>query len=508
MPANVAGRLVAAMAVLFVTAGLLASCGGGVARPEKAEGSALWVAAGDVGRLDAETRAMLRGGGIRELFVEAGTLAAEGGTLAVAAGLGDAAGVRMPVTLVVGGEWPAAADPEAAAAALAPALRTLRRRAEERGLTPVGYHLDVVPPRGEDALERYAAALEATREAVDADLLLSASLDPQTLAAEGAEAVAGAVDFVVPFLYGQRPDAGPAPAGDAAWDLGAAEPALARLAELGRPYLLGIGTAGVLRRLGRDGETVEETREARLRDVVGRPALAPGRAALLDALDRQSYAFEAERAVVLGRWRLGRGEQVQVLRLSAHHLRRAAARAEEVSPELHLGQVYVRLAAAGEDLSLSPGELAAAGGEGPLVPELAVTVEPAGGRGRFRVRLANRGPVATDVAYYETNYVELRALGGGTIASVDGGGFQRYQIEHEGRRVADTRALRAADRVKLFAPLVEPGDEVVSGPVEIRGAPRGGPVVVATARFAVPGGELAEPPAVTWPGSEAESGGR
>jgi hypothetical protein len=174
-----------------------------------------------------------------------------------------------------------------------------------------------------------------------------------------------------------------------------------------------------------------------------------------------------------------------------------------VSPDLHLGQVYVRLPRPEEGLSPAPAELAAVAGEGPLLPRLELSLLPAGGgRGRFRVRLENHGPLATDVAFYETNYVELRALGGGTFAGAEPGDFQRYQLEHEGRRVADMRSLRAADRLKLYLPLLEPGEAAVSGAVEMRGVPRGGPVVEATARFAVPGGEQVELAPVAWPSTD------
>jgi hypothetical protein len=487
----------AVLSVLVLTA---AACGGAGDRLDKPGGSALWLSAADLPRLDAATRDVLRRGGIRELFLEAGSFTGEGAGFA--SRLGAASGLRMPATLVVGGEWPGG-EPEEVAAVLAPALRALRRGAEERGLTPVGYHLDVVPPRGEDALEAWAETLAELRGALDDDLFVSVSLDAKTLRAEAAAEISAAVDFTVPFLYGPRPDGGPAPAGDDAWRLTAMEPALARLAELGRPYLLGLGTAGLMRRLVAGGSEVTETTEGRLRQVVARPGLAPGRAGLFDAFDRQSYGFEAERAVEVGPWRLARGDQVEVWRLGAPQLRRAAQRAEEVSPRLHLGQVYVRLPRPEEGLWPAPSELAAVAGEEPLLPRLELSLLPAGvRRGSFRVRLENHGPLATDVAFYETNYVELRALGDGTFAGAEPGGFQRYQLEHEGRRVADMRSLRAADHLKLYLPLLEPGEAVVSGAVQMRGVPRSGRVAEATARFAVPGGEQVEVGPIGWPATD------
>ena len=412
---------------------------------------------------------------------------------------------RLPVTLAVTGDWPAAASAETSTPVLVAALRRLRRSAEEHGLTPVGFHLDLTPPRGDEALERYAETLAGVRRALDGDLFVSVSLDPPALRTEGVAEVAEAVDFLVPFLYGPRPDGGPAPHGDDAWKLTALEPALARLAELGRPFLLGIGTVGQMVYLDAEGRPKAETTTGSLGELVRRPGLSQGRAALLDALDRLSYGFQADRPLTVGPWRLARGEQVQVLRLAPYQIRHAAARAEEVAPRLHLGQLYVRLPRPGEGLTVTPLELAAVPGEGPVLPALTVDLEAVDdGRSRFRVRFANRGPVGTDVAFYENNFVELHALGGGVFTGAEPGGFQRYQLEHDGRRVTDMRALRHADRLKLFLPYAAAGETVVSGPVELRGAPRSGPVVEATARFAVPGGELVELPAAPWPRPEPE----
>ena len=139
---------------------------------------------------------MLRAGGVRELFVEAARLQASGGTVEVEGLLGDAGTVdataarRLPVTLAVTGDWPAAASAETSTPVLVAALRRLRRSAEEHGLTPVGFHLDLTPPRGEEALERYAETLAGVRRALDGDLFVSVSLDPPALRTEGVAEVA------------------------------------------------------------------------------------------------------------------------------------------------------------------------------------------------------------------------------------------------------------------------------------------------------------------------------
>lgn len=474
----------------------------------------MWVRPADLARLDAQTRETLRSGGIGELFLEAGRLAAGTGSAPrVESALEDLAGVarlRMPVTLVVTGEWPgmAAGDDVArrVAGEMAGELRRLRLRAEELGLTPVGYHLDVAPPPGSEALESWAAVLTGLRESVDTDVHLSASLDPASLDREGIARVARAVDFVVPFLYGVRPDGGPAPAGESGWDLARAEESLEQLAELDRPFLVGVGTLGVLRRIDSTGQPVEETAAAGLRELVRHRDLERGRTAVLDGLDRKDYLFEVTAPARVAGWSLGQGERLQVIRPYPYHVRELVRRAEAAAPESHLGQLFFRLPAPQEGLSMDAAALAAVEADRSAKPVLAVQVEPVGDRrSRFRVKLVNEGAHATDLASLETNYVELRTHGGGTFGSVDAGDFQRYQLEHQGERVAHMRALRSADGVKLFAPLVEPGDVVESGVLVLRNPPGRGPVVDVSGVFVAPSGDLVELPVQRWPAPPAEA---
>lgn len=507
------GRWLAVLLTSAVCLALAAACSSPETGLRKKAGSAVWATPDDLQHLSTEARQALRDGGVREVFLVAGRGVTEAdGSVGISVELGRgtaSSSARLPVTLVVRPGEDAAegfgvrgsgAAEAAVADGWAAALRRLRLDAQETGLAVVGYHLDLVPPRGEDALAAYGRTLGLLRERLDEDLFLSASLDPAALAAPAAAEVAAGLDFAAAWLYGPRTDGGPGPRGDAAWSLQEAEAGLARLAELKLPFLLGVGIVGRLQRLDDGGEW---TSVASLGRLFRTPGLAPAVAGGLEVLDRQSYGFRADRALRVGEWSLQRGDEVRVTRLSSYHLRRAAERAESVAPGLHLGQLYHRLRRPGEELTLPASALAGANSGG-IEPQIEVTVEPVEGRsaGRgsrlFRVRLANRGAQPTEVAFYDNNYLELHALSG-HFGEVDGGSFQRYELTFQGERVTTRRALSNADGVKLFVPVLEPGDEEASGTVQLLDAAGDGPVVEVDGRFVLPGGDELKLPARRWP---------
>lgn len=494
---------------------VLYACGGPAETRDRADGSVLWITPQALPELGAEARETLLGAGVRELFIEAGRLADGGPKASRVVDLLAAAPhteLRLPVTLVLHGAWAEgtdpAADPGDAGEELAGDLAALRRTAQARGLTTVGYHLDLEPAAGVAELASLADSLEALRGALadgGDEMWLSLSVAPESLAAEGFAAVADEVDFLVPFLYGAREEGRPGPGSDRAWDPAVAEAALPRLRELGKEYLLGVGTVGLLQRLDADGNVVESTRRASLKPLVGRQDLEVGFGGL-DTAMRQRLLFQAAGPLRLGEWRLAGGDRVQVVRPTVSHLRAAARRAGEETPQLHLGQAYVRLPAADERLSLGLAAIAAVNREVEPKLELDLEVVPAGqGRSRLRLRLANPGPLSSDVARLESNYLRLQVAGDGAIASADAGDFERYQLEHDGRRVRDMRSLRRADSVRFFLPLIEPGDEVETGTLVLRNVPRQGPVVRVGGRFSVPGGGEVVLPEQVWPAPPEEA---
>jgi hypothetical protein len=453
---------------------------------ERPAGSAVVGSAAEVAALAPGEREELRRAGVREVFLEAAGLGWEQGDPHLGAASDPAAGLaglRLPVALTIHGEWWRLGDvtPGAAAGqALIDPLRQLVRSATATGVAVVGIHFDFT--LGEDAsLRAYGDAVEAIREELPEDFYLAVSLDRAMLRSPGIEAVAAPADVVVPFLFGPRAAGRPGPRGDEAWSLAGIDEDLARLEELGTPYLVGVGTVGGV---WRAGEAEEPLTATRLGALLADRALEARPAPLFAAADAQLYPFVARHAHRLGEWTLAAGEEVEARRLTVHHLRALLERLDAAGSPLHLGQLYDRLPRPREGLALTPAELAAAHGPAAAAPRLELAAE-ASGRGRMRVRLAHRGGGATEVAAFDHNYVEVR-LAGGAFGAVDPGGFARYELLAAGRRAADMAAVRRADVLRLYAPYLERGDEVASGPIRHTGA------AALSGRFLMPDGTVVE----------------
>jgi hypothetical protein len=469
--------------VLLALAVALGACAAdrGVERPP---GSAVLGSVAELAALAPGEVEHLRRAGVREVFVEAGALRWEGEVARVEgrlAGSGDVAAPRLPAVVSVHGAWSprAGAAPEAVGAALADALLALSRRGVAAGLAVTGVHLDLEVTPGE-AVDGYGRALSVVREELSEDLLLAVSLDRALLRSPEADVLAEPADVLVAFLFGPRAAGRPGPRGEEAWSLDGVEDDLARLAELGTPYLVGIGTVGGV---ARAGGAQERWTGVRLGALLADRALDPRPAPLFAASDAQLYPFVARRPTRLGDWDLAAGEEIEARRLAPHHLRALVERIEAAGSPLHLGQLYDRLPRPGEGLALTPAELAAAADPAAAAPRLELVLERAGGG--LRVGLAHRVGAATEVAAFDHNYVEVR-LAGGSFGAVDPGGFARYELLADGRRAADQAALRRADTLRLYTPFLEAGDEVASGAVRHSGT------ATATARFLMPDGTVVE----------------
>lgn len=472
---------------------LLAAVGGcaGPDRPRKPPGSALWAGAEEVAALPPGTLERLREAGVRELFVPAARLAWSGGSPALDVTLGAPLPRRAPVTLVVRGEGP----PPEAGQALGRDLARLRLAAEGRGLLAVGIHLDLAVPSAA-ALAALADALDGARGALGEGLFLSARLDPEHLDAEEAEALVRAADFVVCPLYGQPPEE---PESEAHWRLQRVDERVRRLEELGSDYLVGVTTVGAVYRLGPDGGRLDATGTAVLSELVRNRALERTSERLLAGWDRREMTFTARQGTRAAGWDLAAGESVRAVQLQGRDLVELRRRLRDAGLEHYLGELYVRAPRPEEGLALSLGNLADAllG----VSPRVELTIELRDARRTadgiaFRVALINAGESATDAADVGTNYVELR-VPGGSIASVAGGGFRRYAMLIGGREATDMRAFRHADTVRLFATMIDAGEEIVSGPVVVRtgGAGR----IEAGGRFILPRGGEYELPEQRWP---------
>lgn len=481
-----------------VAAALLGFACFGRSAPERAPGSALWIAA-DSAPADATGLANLEGFGVRELFVEGARLEWSGGTPRFERRNLAAPSRRMPATLVVDGVWASGeVDPEAVAEKLAAEISTLAAQAERAGLLVVGVHFDLPLPHD---LEPYGRALERLRRRLEGRLLVSIDVARTGLDRQGLAELARGVDFVVCFLYGQRPGEPEAPD---AWDLQAVERNVRRLERLEARYLLGAAVVGNVQRIGPKGRVLEVTSAPSLRALVARPELdlVPGFS--LEGVDRQVFELVARAPVEVDGLRLAKGERARVVKTATPFLEELLRRAGVWETPHRLGEVFYRAPRRGEGMALGLGSLEEALSPEPAQPRLETSVERVRRDERtwtVRVRLANRGAEPTDLAFFDSNFVELRVRGG-RIAEVAPGAFRRYELLHDGREKGTMQALRDADTVRLFAPLVEGGDQLESGDIQIVLRAEN-PTLTERASFLLPEGRLLETEAIEWAFSEA-----
>jgi hypothetical protein len=492
-----------AATALLVLAGLgtlaAAGCGGREeARRERPAGSAVWVDP-RAAALEPAGRRVLAEAGIDEVFLEAASLGWDGPDPVleeVPGAFEGAAPPGTPVTLAVreGAPAPEDLDPERAGRRLAQDFRGLRLRAEAAGLLPVGYHLEL----GAGAPPELVGSL---RGAAGPDLHVSAGLPRAALGDEAGLAwsreLARASDFVVAFLYGRLPDA---PDDPAAWDPERLAADLAALESLEHDYLVGLVVVGGLHRLSPAGEAREATTRAELKALAREPALRLSIADPFAGVGRVVHTFQAQRAVRAAAWDLAPGESVRVIRTAPSLVQGLLERLRSADAPHRLGQLYYRVAAPEEALSLGPAELAAATGTSPPVPVLVprVVVESqANGSAILRVALNNRSGQSTDLATTDGNFLQVRAEEG-YFERVEPGEFSRYSLWRDGREVRSGPGWREPDEVRLYTPMVRGGERIGGAVLELRSrGPR--PRVSVGGRFFLPDGRELELPATGGP---------
>ena len=469
-----------------------AACGGGEERARPA-GSALW--------LDADSRPLtvamvsrLAGAGIAELFVEAGTLEWQGERPAVKPTRPLRPPGRVRATLVARGNWPALEPPDASAdgAAIAGGLEAIRRILEESGWLVAGWHLDLDGVASPDLLA-------AIRGEIDPRQMLSVTLPRDLLGneahADATEELLEHTDFVVCFLYGVR--AGERD-GDAAWDFRQVERSVRALETLGEPYLVGVVTRARAQRL-RDGAPAGELAGLSVAELAWSPSLRLSPGFLLEGVDRQVYQFVARSPTRLSGVTLATGDSVRVVGASTAHLQELRRMLAGTGSRHRLGELYERVPPEGDALSLGPENVVHAASNERPAPQPVVTVEVlASGPRRtvMRVVLENASREASELAQVESNYVELRAVGGG-FGDVEHGGFYRYDSFAELPGGGLRRSIRNPTVVRLFAPYLAPGAWIASGPIEVRG-PRAIEDVLVRSAFLAPYGGSVETAPRSW----------
>lgn len=446
---------------LLLFCGLAAGCFGG-SRPEKAPGSALWLTA-DSGDFTAAARQRLAAVGLDEIYLEAADLEWNG---ALQLSRRERPGVprRTPTTLVIAGRWlPGDRPPAALAAALLSECTALRIEAEQDGLLVVGFHFEVDPGEHAESLGR---SLGRLRTLLGGQLFVSAGLGREALAGEGAQAIADGVDFVVSMIYGQRPSDRLEDA--RAWDLQAVEENFRRLEALDRPYLTGAVTLGTAHWHRRGGEE-KVTTAVSLGELIRAKNLELKPGFSLQGIDRQVWDFVARGPAQVGAWNLATGDSIRVVRTATPFLEEFRRRLGAWESSRRLGDVFYRLRRDDERLSLSVDNLADVLAPDAAAPQLDLEVEKVSASARrwvVRVRLTNRSTESSDLAFFDSNFVELR-ISGGTIGDVAPGEFQRVELLVDGEK-GTMRAFREANTVRLFLPLVEENQEATSGEIELR----------------------------------------
>jgi hypothetical protein len=432
--------------------------------------------------------------GLKDLFVLAGELSWDGEMPELRLSRIEGVPAHAPVTLVVHGRWLGpSTDADAVSERLVEETRRLRLGLEGRGYVPVGVHFDV---EAGGALKAYGEALAELRGAMDRTLLLSATIERQWLSDPHLRAVAKGVDFLVPFLYGQRPGEREDPA---AWDLQKLPAALRTLEALDRDYLVGAYTLGFAQQLDARGNQRGTLTTVSLRRLVRDPSLVLQHGFSLEGVDRQVYGFKAMAPFDLDGTPVGLGESLRVVRTSPPYLQKLLQRIRESKAKRCLGVAFYRLPRTDERLSLLLGALADALADTPSSPDLGLSIEllSRDRQGlRLRAVLENRSGEPSELSLLDNNYLELTASTG-VFAAVEAGAFHRYELRRKGESEITMQTLRAPNQVRLYQPLLEGGDRLESGPIWLRfsGPP---PAVELRASFLLPDGREAKPGPIAW----------
>jgi len=465
----------------------------GSRREARAPGAAVWVGAASEAPT-AQALERLAAQGVTDYFVEVARLEWSGGRPVLESVAAPRLARRERTTLVISGTWPSGGvDAAEAAAELARAIQGLTIAAEGAGRAPIGVHFDLEVA---GAPADYAHTLESLREELDGRLDLSASVGPAQLGdAEAAKRLAEPLDFLVAFLYGQRPGSEE----DArAWDLQSVETAVRELEKLERPYYLATVTVGTASWRAR-GRVRETSSSLDLSVLVRENRLELKRGFSLEGIDRQVYEFRAKAPVEVAGWKLAPNESVRVVRAATSNVEEFLRRCGAWGAERLLGPLFWRLPEPGERLALTAANLADALAPNPSLPALELEVErdtEARRDWRLRVTLVNQNDEATDLAFFDANWVEL-SVAGARIADVHHGQFARFELYHEGER-ATMRALREADTVRFWAPIVEGRQRMMSGPIQLVRTGAGPPAVRTSGRFILTDGSIVEIASRDW----------
>ncbi|MEM6457551.1 MAG: hypothetical protein AAF772_20860 [Acidobacteriota bacterium] len=483
--------LIASLALLMLFSGCLDAF---QRRPDKSPIHALWISPGAGGVPDPSQTAQLREVGVQEFFVDAATLADAGDGTLDRMSLPDLP-PETPVTLVVGGSTIDLDESrrDAIADRLAEQTQQLRFDAESRGLIPIGVHLDLI-----DVADRvaYGAFLARVRKAMDRTLFLSVSMGRGWTEDPDLAELTTSVDFVVPFLHGQRIQE---PEVKDAWDFVELRRRVERLEAVGARYLVGVITIGTATHITRGGQVRARTTGLSLRDLLWDRRLKLKTGFSLEGVNRQVYTVEAERNLDVGTWKLKGSDAIRVVRTATAHVQDLAQMlGEDMRPAGYLGLLFYRMPAEAERLSLPISSLIRGLQATPVEPELRLdaSIQRSTGRGYMvRFSLLNLNDEFSELSLMQNNYVQVQ-LREGRFGRVKIGDFYRYDLFREQADGTLKRGFRAADVLRLYIPVVEGSANLTTDDIEV--LLDGPPIFDLSVDFILPDGRTLAYGPLTW----------
>ena len=487
-----------ATGILLTCALLFAGCPESWRPAAKTPGSALWIGTRSV-LLEASDLSRLSEAGISEVYLNVAKLdpqAAEGPLVRTE---GPDPPSSMPVTLVITGEWAEASDPDALAEGVAEATRQLRFDAEGRGGVPIGLHFDLSKV---SSFESYGEFLSALRGELDRNLFLSTSVQRGWLEDPAIKKVADAVDYVVPFLYGQRVNERE---DGRAWDFVELEIQLQKIEQLDVPYMIGVVGLGTATHLNASGGVKVRTTRLSLQEILWNRDLRLRPGFSLEGVNRRVYSVAAEKATRVHDWEVQASEQIRVVRAATSDVEELTRLVDAWEIPNHLGQVYYRLPSSEEQLSLTLENLLNALDPQPASPDLqlGVSLQRRTGRGWLvRFSITNGNGEITELSLIDSNYIQATALRGEFSSRVGAGDFYRYELYRTSPDKEPQRDIRRPDLVRFHLPILEGRQELTSGDVEVK--VQGTPELMLEGQFLLPDGRTVKIGPRVWRGGQFE----
>ena len=112
-----------------------------------------------------------------------------------------------------------------------------------------------------------------------------------------------------------------------------------------------------------------------------------------------------------------------------------------------------------------------------------------------QLSLVNANDEGTDLGFFDSNYVDL-FVSGASVVDVEPGSFARFEQYFQGRKDV-MQALRGADQVRFYTPVVEGRERLTSGPILLKLAEKEA-VVRTGGKFLLSAGEYLELESREW----------